>query len=207
VQYYQEVGSRVLPVFSPKVQHRVGRFWFRRSWNESFRNKPEQPKIEVNKAAVELTLFVVHDSAMSHDLLIGETFLSNKLVAFVKIEDRFVIGQVERELFTSVKLLVNEQVQQSVKERVTKTKKVRKPQEKLDEAAKSEVTSFVKELCVEINTKCSVVEKLSAKVAEQQLLLQAALKAKLEAEAAVASIKAECEAVRSENCWYKDQLG
>jgi hypothetical protein len=45
---------------------------------------------------------------------------------------------------------------------------------------------------------------LSAKVAEQQLQLQAALKAKLKAEAA--SVKAECEALRSATIWYKDQL-
>jgi hypothetical protein len=163
-------------------------------------------KVEVNKAAVELTLFVVNDSAMSHDLLIGETFLNNKLVAFVKIEDKFVIGRADREPFNSVKLPFNEQVQQPAKERVTKTKKVRKHQEHLDEAAKSEVTNFVKELCVELHTKCSAVEELSAKSAEQQSQLQAALKAKLEAETAVASLKAECEALRSEKSWYKNQL-
>jgi hypothetical protein len=72
---------------------------------------------------------------------------------------------------------------------------VRKHQENL-EVAKREVTSFVKELCVELHTKFSAVEELSAKVAEQQLLLQAALISKLEAEAAVASVKAEWEAVR-----------
>jgi hypothetical protein len=69
-------------------------------------------KVEVNKAAVELTLFIVNDSAMSHDLLIGETFLNNTLVAFVKIEDKFDIGRADRGPFTSVKLPVNEQVQQ-----------------------------------------------------------------------------------------------
>jgi hypothetical protein len=62
--------------------------------------------------------------------------------------------------------------------------KVRKHQEELDEATKSEVTSFVKELCVEFHTKCSAIEELSAKGAEQQSQIQAALKAKLEAEAA-----------------------
>jgi hypothetical protein len=163
-------------------------------------------KVEVNKAAVELTLFVVKDSAMSHDLLIGETFLNDKLVAFVKIEDKFVIGRADREPFTRVKLPVNEQVQQPAKERITKTMKVRKHQEELDEATKSEVTSFVKELCVELHTKCNAVEELSAKVAEQQSQLQATLKAKLEAEAEVASVKAECEALRSEKSWYKNQL-
>jgi hypothetical protein len=125
-------------------------------------------KVEVNKAAVELTLFVVNDSAMSHDLLIAETFLNNKLVAFVKIEDKFVIGRADRAPFNSDKLQVNEQVQQPTKERETKTKKVREHQEELDEAAKSEVTSFLKELFVELYTKCSAVEELSAKSAEQQ---------------------------------------
>jgi hypothetical protein len=143
---------------------------------------------------------------MSHDLLIGETFLNNKLVAFVKVEDKFVIGRADREPFTRVKLPVNEQVQQPAKERVTKTMKVREHQEELDEATKSEVTSFVKELCVELHTKCNAVEELSAKVAEQQSQLQAALKAKLEAEAEVASVKAECEVLRSEKNWYKNKL-
>jgi hypothetical protein len=94
-------------------------------------------KIEVNKAAVELTLFVVNDSAMLHDMLIGETFLNDKLVAFVKIEDKFVIGRADREPLTSVKLPVNEQVQHPAKESVTKTMNVRKHQEELDEAAKN----------------------------------------------------------------------
>jgi hypothetical protein len=52
-------------------------------------------------------------------------------------------------------------------------------------------------VCVELHTK-SAVEELSAKVAEQQLLLQAPLKAKLEAEAAAASVKAKCETQRSD---------
>jgi hypothetical protein len=100
---------------------------------------------------------------MSHELLIGETFFSHKLVAFVRVEDKFVVGRADREPFTSFKLLVNEQVQQPAKERVNETNKVGKHQENL-EAAKSEVTSFVKELCVELHTKCSAVENLSAKL-------------------------------------------
>jgi hypothetical protein len=45
---------------------------------------------------------------------------------------------------------------------------------------------------------------LSANVAEQQLQLQAALKAKLKA--AVASVKSECEALRSAKSWHKFTL-
>jgi hypothetical protein len=84
-----------LPGVSPKFQNGVGRFWFRRSRNED-RIKTSRAKVEVNEAAVEITLFVVNDSAMSRDLLIGETFLNNKLVAFVNIENKFVIGLADR---------------------------------------------------------------------------------------------------------------
>jgi hypothetical protein len=59
------------------------------------------------------------------------------------------------------------------------------------------VTNFVKELRVQRHTKCDAVEELSAKVSEHQLQLQAAVKAKLEAEAIAASVKAECEELRS----------
>jgi hypothetical protein len=97
--------------------------------------------IEFNKAAVELTLFVVKDSAMSHNLIIGESFFNHKLVAFATIEDKCIVGRADREPFASVKLPVNEQVQQPAKERVTKTNKVRKHQEKL-EAAKRKVKFF-----------------------------------------------------------------
>jgi hypothetical protein len=54
----------------------------------------------------------------------------------------------------------------------------------------------VENLRVELQAKCSAVEELTAKVTEQQVQLEAALKAKLEAEAAIASAKS----------WYKDQL-
>jgi hypothetical protein len=122
------------------------------------------------------------------------TFLCHKLVGFVKIGDKFVIGRADRKLFASVNLPANEQVQLPAKERVIKTNKATKLQGKL-EAVGSEVTSFVKDLYVDLHTKCSAVE-LSAKLAEQQIQLQAALEAKVEAEAALASAR----------IWYKDQL-
>jgi predicted nucleic acid-binding Zn-ribbon protein len=74
------------------------------------------------------------------------------------------------------------------------------------EHALSKLRLESEELRLELDTKCGSVEGLRAKVAEQHSELQVALQAKLQAEATTASARAECEALRSSQIWYKDQL-
>jgi hypothetical protein len=61
-------------------------------------------KVEVDGIILIVPLYATNDASLSHDLLIGNSFLDHKEVAFVKLGDKFHIGKADQEPFVSIEL-------------------------------------------------------------------------------------------------------
>jgi hypothetical protein len=55
-------------------------------------------------ADVEESLIIANDSSLSHDLLIGESFLCHELVTFIELGDKFIVGRADQKPFLGLEL-------------------------------------------------------------------------------------------------------
>ncbi|KAF4525385.1 hypothetical protein B566_EDAN013236 [Ephemera danica] len=60
--------------------------------------------LTIDGVAVEVQLFVTNDTSLSHDLLIGNSFLGHQEVAFLKLGDKFVVGRADQAPFVGIEL-------------------------------------------------------------------------------------------------------
>ncbi|KAF4526327.1 hypothetical protein B566_EDAN012253 [Ephemera danica] len=63
-----------------------------------------QASISIDGTSAKVKLFVVSDVSLTHDVIIGESFLTQRHVAMLKVGDRFVIGRADQEPFANLVL-------------------------------------------------------------------------------------------------------